>query len=172
MAGKDHSPHEIIKIIQRGIAGHLTFMAASRGWGTNSELALYPPIGAILQSRGWDSRCQHPLLGRNSDIGAPRTIDFIARPMDSKEWNLAMEIKLIGSRAFGETMTVERDVEKLKEFKRANVEAMACLLIVGRKADIEKRKIKCGSRLIKLEDERKVIADVGVTAWGSVAVKI
>ncbi len=68
---------EIIKAIQRGLAGHLTFVAATKGWGMTSELALYPTIGAVLLARKWETYCQRKVSGLQSGPGAPSTIDFL-----------------------------------------------------------------------------------------------
>lgn len=95
------SANEIIKAVQRGLAGHLTFVAATKGWGMTSELALYPTIGAVLLAREWEAYCQRKVPGLQSGRGAPSTIDFFARSRSTPQDSLAMEVKLLanGSRS-------------------------------------------------------------------------
>lgn len=169
---RDHSALEMVKIIQRGVAGHLTFVAAAAGWSTKSELALYPPIGTILLSRGWITRCQFPLRDGERRKGAPRTIDFVARRGISKSWELAVEVKLLGSSGSGGAVAVKSDIQKLREFSHSNSSSSAFLLVVGSKSEIDKRKIIKDREVIHLASIPQVIADLGRTAWGSVAISI
>ena len=168
---KSPSVNELVKVIQRGVAGHLTYVAAAAGWGMNSELALYPPIGAILTSRGWDVRCQWP-ISRTGGIGAPKTLDFIAKPNKTNAWMLAIEVKLISANSNSRFLDVENDIKKLKSFKSVHSEASGYLLIVGRKSDLEKTGIKYDEKVICIRDKKMIIADLGRTAWGSAVLKI
>lgn len=162
----------IIKVIQRGLAGHLTYVSAAAGWGTKSELALYPPIAAILAGREWDCRCQWRMPRADQKTGASRTIDFVARRRGKKDWEIAIEVKLLPTRRKGHEVEVADDVAKLSEFKESNERANACLLIVGRKIEIGNAYVRMGRGKVLLSERGPVIADLGVTAWGSVAIRL
>lgn len=168
----------VVEAIQRGVAGHLTFVAAAAGWGMTSELALYPPIGEIFHARGWSARCQWPVPSPKLPTrGAPRTIDFVARapqPHQKNEglmWDIAIEVKLLASRCSG-SLDARRDIEKLKQFKK-KFGGKAYLLVVGREPDLKDKRIRFTDHREELIDLRSaVIANVRRTAWGSVALKI
>lgn len=167
-----HSANETLRIIQRGIAGHLTFVAAVRGWGTSFELSLYPPIGSILAAREWVPHCQFQLPRPKGTQGAPRTIDFVAHAIRNPELQVAIEVKLLPSGGRANRVSVENDIDKLREFKSLNKNSNAYLLIVGRKADINKSYIAVDGKRMDLCTRLPIIADVGRTALGSVVVKI
>lgn len=168
----------IVEAIQRGIAGHLTFVAASAGWGMTSELALYPPIGAIFHARGWLARCQWPLQPPNPGTrGAPKTIDFIARapqkspPIQTRIWDLAIEIKLLTSRGSG-SLDARRDIKKLKQFK-LEFGSDVYLLVVGREPDLIGRRVIMADHCeVPIDISSAIIANVRKTSWGSAAIKI
>jgi len=168
---RTHTAKEIMKIVQRGVAGHLTLVAAQAGWDMSSELALYPAIGAVFSARGWVASCQFRNKGTVNNRGAPKAIDFVARPREANAWNLAIEIKLIASRGNLRTLNVMDDLEKLRVFTENYAGSSAYLLIAGRKSDINKTKVRIGDELINLSAEKQVIADLGPTAWGSVIIK-
>ncbi len=161
----------IVKAIQRGIAGHLTLVAAKREWDFQSELALYPVIGSILQSREFEPKCQWGLPARFGDLGAPRSIDFVARARshNSKDWSLAIEVKRIKVRNQG-TVRVKNDVEKLREFKRLYPNSHVYLLIVGR--GFELRRMSLDGINYSPDERKNVIADLNETKWGSTRIKI
>ena len=98
------SPAELMRIVQRGIAGHLTYSSAVAAWGSTSELSLYPAVSAIMFARGWVPFCQYQLLdGMAGRRGAKKTIDFVASLRTNKQDQLAVEIKLIASRTKNRT---------------------------------------------------------------------
>jgi hypothetical protein len=162
----------MLKVIQRGLAGHLTYISAVAGWGASSELALYPPIAAILLAREWDSRCQRPLPNAEKRKGAPRTIDFVARRRGEQDWEIAMEVKLLPTGRKGHEVRVAEDVAKLSQFKKSNKRANAYLLIVGRKIEIDKAYVWINEKRVDLKTQAPLIADLGRTAWGSVAIRL
>ena len=162
----------MVGVLQRGIAGHLSYISAAAGWGTNSELALYPPIAAILAGREWDCRCQWRMPRADRITGAPRTIDFVARRRGKKYWEIAMEVKLLPTRRKGYEVKVADDVAKLSEFKESNKRANPFLLIVGRKIEIDNAYVQIGRGKVLLSARGSVIADLGLTAWGSVAIRL
>lgn len=166
------STNGMIKVTQRGIAGHLTYISAAAAWGTNSELALYPPIAAIFVGREWDCRCQQPLPNIGPKIGAPRTIDFVARRRGEKNWEIAIEVKLLPTKRKGHEVKVKEDILKLAEFKKSNRRANTYLLIVGRKREIDSAYIRTSKGEDFLSARGPVIADLGLTAWGSVAIRV
>lgn len=172
MEARKHSAYEMVKILQRGIAGHLTLISAAAGWGTSSELTLYPVIGTIFNARGWKAKCQWDALDKEYPKGAPRSIDFVAQPFAETKPALALEVKLIASNSPGQSLKTERDICKLKEFKIKNLGACAYLLIVGRKVDLEKKHILVGQQCVLLRERPAIVADVGKTAWGSVAIRM
>jgi hypothetical protein len=162
----------MIKVIQRGLAGHLTYISATAAWGTNSELALYLPIAAILVGREWDCRCQWPMPRAEQKAGASRTIDFVARRRGKKDWEIAIEVKLLSTRRNGHEVKVAEDLAKLSEFKESNKRANTCLLIVGRKREIDHAYVRMGIEKVFLSAREPVVADLGLTAWGSVAIRL
>jgi hypothetical protein len=124
-------------------------------------------------SRGWVPFCQYQLpngtLGRR---GAKRTIDFVASLRANKQDQLALEIKLIGSRTNSRTHDFSKDREKLMAFKLENPLAKCYLLVAGRKADIKPIKIVLDQSITQPRERDFVIADVGRTAWGSCLIKV
>lgn len=166
-----HSIDGMIKVIQRGIAGHLSYISAAAGWGTKSELALYPPIAGILAGREWDFRCQWRMPRADKKKGASRKIDFVARRRGNKDWEIAIEVKLLPARRKEHEVKVSEDVAKLSEFIESNERANAYLLIVGRKIDLDNAYVRMGKGKCLLSERRPVIADLGLTAWGSVAIR-
>jgi hypothetical protein len=92
--------------------------------------------------------------------------------MPQSEWEMAIEVKLLESRARGRQVQVRSDIDKLREFNSLYKAASTYLLIVGRKADINNRHIVVDEKKIALSSKSPIIADVGRTAWGSVLVKI
>jgi hypothetical protein len=163
---------EIIKAIQRGLAGHLTFVAATKGWGMTSELALYPTIGAVLLAREWEAYCQRKVPGLQSGRGAPCTIDFFARSCSAPQESLAMEVKLLSNGSRANNLNVQNDVIKLRKFSASEGCKDLFLLVVGSKNAFQGRYVLLGNKRIYLEKVPSIIADVGATAWGSVAIKI
>ena len=166
------SINETVKVIQRGLAGHLTYVAATAGWGTTSELALYPPIAAILMGQKWECRCQWVMSRKIGNAGAFPTIDFVARRWGSKDWMIAIEVKLLPTRRKSHEVKVEGDVAKLVKFKKSNKLANIYLLIAGRKKEIDEAYVLIDGERIYLRDRAPVIADLGRTAWGSVAIRL
>jgi hypothetical protein len=145
------STSEIIKAIQRGLAGHLTFVAATRGWGMTSELALYPTIGAVLLAREWEAYCQRKVPRLGSGRGAPSTIDFFARSRSTPSESLAMEVKLLANGSHSKTLNVENDIKKLRKFSESEGCKDLYLLIVGRKSDFQEKHVFLGNKRIALE---------------------
>ena len=162
----------MINVIQRGLAGHLTYISAAAAWGTNSELALYQPIAAIFMGREWDCRCQQRLARSDKKTGAPRTIDFVARRRGELAWAVAMEVKLLSTRSKTHEVEVAGDIAKLSEFKESNHKAIAYLLVVGRSIEINKAYIRMSKGKTLLSAHAPVIANLGQTAWGSVAIRV
>ena len=166
------SAHETIKAIQRGLAGHLTLVAATKGWGMTSELALYPTIGAVLKARDWEPYCQQKVDEFRAGPGAPSTIDFFARRCSEAEESVAIEVKLLANRNPLKKLGVQKDIEKLRKFGTSKGCKNLYLLIVGSKNAFKGRHLLLGNKTVYLENRSSIIADVGATAWGSVAIKI
>ena len=164
------STNGMVKVIQRGLAGHLAYISATAAWGTNSELALYPPISAILFGREWDCRCQWSMPRVDQKAGSSRKIDFVGPRRGKKDWELEIAVKLLPTRRNGYEVKVAEDVTKLSEFKESKKRANTCLLIVGRKREIDQAYIWMGKEKVFLNAREPVIADLGLTAWGSVAI--
>jgi len=172
MKTKNHSPIEMMKIIQRGIAGHLTYISAVGGWGTTSELALYPPIGSILLSRGWMPHCQYKLSSLERQRGAPRTIDFVAFNKETKIQTIAIEIKLLKTKHQSKKLNLDKDIKKLTQFRKENKNSDAFLLIVGRKIDFQNLEIFNNKEKLSTGICKPIVADVGKTSWGSFIARI
>ena len=77
---------------------------------------------------------------------------------------------MLPTRRNGYEVKVAEDVAKLSEFKESNKRANTCLLIVGRKREIDQAYIWMGKEKVFLNAREPVIADLGLTAWGSVAI--
>lgn len=163
---------EKIKAIQRGLAGHLTFVAATKGWGMTSELALYPAIGAVLSARDWEAYCQREVPGSRSGRGAPNTIDFFARSRSTPQDLLAIEVKLLPNRSRSKSLIVQKDIDKLRKFNTHEGCKNLYLLIVGTRNAFQGRYVLLDNKRIDLDKAPAIIADVGATAWGSIAIKV
>jgi hypothetical protein len=83
-----------------------------------------------------------------------------------------MEVKLLPTRRKGYEVKVADDVAKLSEFKESNKRANPFLLIVGRKIEIDNAYVQIGRGKVLLSARGSVIADLGLTAWGSVAIRL
>jgi len=173
---KPTSVAAVMSAIQRGIAGHLTLMAATRAWDTKSELTLYPVISTVFLTHGWQPKCQVRVSRELGKRGAPKTIDFVADSVgeENKAHRVLLEVKLVRSRAKSRLIDVTRDVEKMKSYQRKN-DDKRYTLVAGRKPDLDKCSLLLSSsRTVRLmaAPNRVVIADVRQTQWGSVLVPI
>jgi hypothetical protein len=173
---RSSSVSNVMAAIQRGVAGQLMLISASRAWGTKSELALYPTISTIFIAHGWSVRCQEKVAGKRGK-GGPRKIDFFAsaRSAGAGEGYIAVEVKLVASRTKARTLDVSGDIEKLKVVS-ATRDCASFLLIAGRGDDLETTTLLLNSTS-KLALTNKSLCETAVTklgrvSWGSVIVPL
>lgn len=83
-----------------------------------------------------------------------------------------MEVKLLANGSRSKNLWVEKDIEKLRKFNASEGCKNLYLLIVGSKNALHARHVLLDNKRIALKEASSIIADVGATAWGSVAIKI
>lgn len=84
-------PFEALFRIQRGLAGHVSYLATRDGNIVFTEYLLYEPILAILQTQNYAVQCEVPCQGLEAaPVGDSRKIDFVATKAGVR---IALEVK-------------------------------------------------------------------------------
>lgn len=124
-------PNDVLYRIKRGLAGHVSYLAACEMNEAFSEYILYEPIVRILTARGYTVESEVSCPGvQQPKIGDKKKIDFVA--CRSKKLTCAIEVKWARS----ERITIDCDLEKLSGCLSAKPTWKAFLRVFGRKSHI------------------------------------
>lgn len=129
-------PFEALFRIQRGLAGHVSFLSTCDANIVFTEYLLYEPILSILRHRKYDVACEVPCAGPAAKaVGDPQRIDFVATKGGQ---TIALEIKWLrwGNEANRDYLDIVRDTEKLIEARNAKQAGRCFLCVFGRHSQI------------------------------------
>ncbi|MGD0168716.1 MAG: hypothetical protein ABSE54_03225 [Smithella sp.] len=153
----DKIARDAIFRVKRGLCGYVSYLAACKMNQAFSEYVLYEPILRILTARNYVVSCEYVCPGIAQPArGDKKRLDFYATRSES---SFAIEVKWLTS----SILSIEKDTEKLQAFHREVPNALAFLLIFGRKSYIEKIYI---DRNIYKEWGKAVYADLRKTRYG------
>jgi hypothetical protein len=128
-------PYETLFRIQRGLAGHISYLAACDTNVTFTEYLLYEPILRVLMTRKYDVQCEVSCADflEEADGGDHKRIDFVAA---KNEVRFALEVKW--PRKGKRTLDVQVDHEKLAAFRKKYPNSESFLCVFGRFNHIDK----------------------------------
>jgi hypothetical protein len=128
---EDEPVRDVLFRIKRGLCGYVSYLAACDMNQAFSEYILYEPILRILTSRNYTVQCEYKCPGITQPArGDKKRLDFYVQDIRSM---FALEVKWVKERS----PSVANDTEKLSAFTQENRQALAFLLIFGRKSKIE-----------------------------------
>ena len=162
-------PFEALFRIQRGIAGHVSFLAACDANIVFTEYLLYEPILRILSQMKYSVECEVPWAGHVAKSKSdPMRIDFVAKKGKLK---IALEVKWLrwpDTKKHG-YLDIERDTEKLIEELKKKHSNRCFLCIFGRHTQINSFHGKKVQPHIAKYDEAlpPLYADLRRTTFGS-----
>lgn len=152
----DKQARDVIYRIKRGLCGYVSYLAACEMNQAFSEYVLYEPMLRILTALNYEVECEYVCPGiKQPDRGDKKRLDFFASKNGSQ---FALEVKWITS----SRLSIEKDTEKLKAFASKKLDAIAFLLLFGKKSLVSKVKINKG---IYKEWGKPVIADLRKTKY-------
>jgi hypothetical protein len=164
-----HEPFETLFRIQRGLAGHVSFLATCDTNIVFTEYLLYEPILRILRQRDYTVECEVPWSGHvPGTAGDPMRIDFVAHKNGLKT---ALEVKWLrwDDDDDRDYLDIQRDTEKLIAELNPQQGTRCFLCVFGRCSQIVK--FNGGKAKIQIEkyDEAlpPVYADFRRTIFGS-----
>src|SRR6266404_5224747 len=106
-------PNNVLYRIKRGLAGHISYLAACEMNQAFSEYVLYEPILRILTARGYEVRSEVLCPGiQQPKRGDKKKLDFVA---SREKLTCAIEVKWARHRR----MMIDGDLEKLSACLRA-----------------------------------------------------
>jgi hypothetical protein len=97
---------------------------------------------------------------------------FFARSCSAPQESLAMEVKILANGSRAKILNFENDIQKLRKFSHSEGCKDLYLLIVGRKSELKGKDLLLDNKRIYLDKAPSIIADIGATAWGSIAIKV
>lgn len=122
---------DVMYRIKRGLCGYVSYLAACEMNQAFSEYVLYEPILRIMTAQGFIVHCEHKCPGVvQTSRGDKKRLDFYATGSKSR---LAIEVKWLKSKS----LSIDRDIEKLKGVLKAEPETFPLLLLFGKKSLIE-----------------------------------
>jgi hypothetical protein len=127
-----YDPYEALFRIQRGLAGHVSFLATCDANIVFTEYLLYEPILSILRTMKYEVECEVPSAGAAvAAVGDYRRIDFLAMKGDVK---IALEVKWLrwSEDDDRDYLDIERDTEKLIAARDAHQAGRCFLCVFGR----------------------------------------
>jgi hypothetical protein len=83
-----------------------------------------------------------------------------------------MEVKILANGSRAKILNFENDIQKLRKFSHSEGCKDLYLLIVGRKSELKGKDLLLDNKRIYLDKAPSIIADIGATAWGSIAIKV
>lgn len=126
-------PYEVLFRIQRGLAGHVSYLAACEANSTFSEYLLYEPILRILMARGYSGVCEFPCPGMpKAARGDHKKVDFEATKSGLR---FALEVKWVKAKT---PLTIKGDYDKLVAFRAEDPKALCFLCVFGPLSALEK----------------------------------
>jgi hypothetical protein len=129
-------PYEVLFRIQRGLAGHISYLAACQANSTFSEYVLYEPILRILMARGYSGVCEFPCPGIPKPArGDRKKVDFEAI---NSGLRFALEVKWVKRDT---PLIIKGDYDKLVAFYGDDPKAFCFLCIFGPLSALEKSEI-------------------------------
>lgn len=131
-----HDPFETLFRIQRGLAGHVSFLATCDANIVFTEYLLYEPILTILRTMKYAVECEVPWAGPAAAAGGDsRRIDFLATKDNVK---IALEVKWLRWDDDDERdyLDIKRDTEKLIVALNNQQAARCFLCVFGRHSQI------------------------------------
>jgi hypothetical protein len=162
-------PFETLFRIQRGLAGHVSFLATCDANIVFTEYLLYEPILSILRHRKYHVACEVPWAGPAAAAGGdPRRLDFVAAKGGQI---IALEIKWLrwGNQAERDYLDIKRDTGKLVEARKAKQAHRCFLCVFGRHSQIAQfRGAKVQAQIAKYDEALPPLyADFRRTIFGS-----
>jgi hypothetical protein len=130
-----YEPFEALFRIQRGLAGHVSFLATCDANIVFTEYLLYEPILSILRTMDYAVECEVPWAGHPAEAGGdPRRIDFVANKDNLK---IALEVKWLRWKDDErDYLDIKRDTEKLIKALGAQQAGRCFLCVFGRHSQI------------------------------------
>lgn len=164
-----HEPFEALFRIQRGLAGHVSFLATCDANIVFTEYLLYEPILSILRHQKFDVECEVPWAGPAAKEGGdPRRIDFLAT---KDGLTVALEVKWLrwGNGAARDYLDIERDTDKLIKAREAKQAHRCFLCVFGKHSQIVRfRGAKVQAQIDKYDEALPPLyADFRRTIFGS-----
>jgi hypothetical protein len=128
-------PGDVLYRIKRGLAGHVSYLAACQMNAAFSEYVLYEPILRILMARGYRIECEYECPGiEPSGRGDRKRLDFYAvgPSGEQQQFVLAIEVKWVRD----SRPRLESDIEKLAAVLKSDPNVLPLLCVFGRESDL------------------------------------
>ena len=152
-------PFNVLRRIKRGLAGHVSYLAACEMNEAFSEYVLYEPILRILLARGYAVKSEVKAPVPQPKKGDKRKLDFV---VVGNGLDFAIEVKWAKRR----TINIEEDMLKLSAYQNKVATNRAFLCVFGLKRFVDNIRFRPSTDPALVGVTRKEIGKAMTAAFG------